>query len=325
MATDLFFYGTLRHPGLLEIVLGAAPQPSQIHAASLPGYAVHAVAEGPFPMLVQQEGARAAGLRISGLTPAQIARLDFYEGGFGYDLVDVTLQDGRAAQVYLCSPDRWQRHGAWDFDAWAAQWAQMSCHAAREVMAHMGKLSRDAVAQIFPQIRARAWSRVLGSRSQSGQGVFAGTVEVSDRRRAYTGYFGMDELRLRHAHFDGTMSEPLERSVFIAGDAALVLPYDPVRDRVLLVEQIRMGPLGRGDPEMWQFEPIAGRVDPGEEAEVTARREAREEAGLELGALEVVARGYASPGEFDGVFSYLRRHGRAARQRGGYRRVGERG
>ena len=31
------------------------------------------------------------------------------------------------------------------------------------------------------------------------------------------------------------------------GDAVTVLPYDPVRDRVLLVEQFRAGPYGRGD------------------------------------------------------------------------------
>jgi len=41
---------------------------------------------------------------------------------------------------------------------------------------------------------------------------------------------------------------------------------------------------------------VAGRIDPGETPEETARREALEEAGLELKGLEFVSRSYASPG-----------------------------
>ena len=84
-----------------------------------------------------------------------------------------------------------------------------------------------------------------------------------------------------------------------------MLPYDPVRDRVLLVEQIRMGPLARGDATCWQLEPIAGHIDPGETPQAAARREALEEAGITLGKLEPVANVYASPGnatEFFHIF-----------------------
>jgi nudix-type nucleoside diphosphatase (YffH/AdpP family) len=93
------------------------------------------------------------------------------------------------------------------------------------------------------------------------------------------------------------MTDVLERAVFVATDAALVLPYDPVRDRVMLVEQLRMGPVARGDRAQWQLEPIAGRVDPGESPEDAAHREAQEEAGLTLRKLEKIAEVYASPGD----------------------------
>lgn len=302
MAAPLFFYGTLRHLDLLEIVLGRVLPAGQIREAQLSGYTVLAVKDAPFPALEQHEGALAQGVVVSGLMPADIARLDYYEGGFDYDLIPVVLQDGTAAQVYVCAPDRWVTDGLWDYAAWAVKWAALSCHAAREVMAHYGTLDRDGVDAIFPQIRARAWSRVLGGQTHAGQGVFAGDVEIAQRKRAYTGYFAVDEVTLRHQRFDGEMSPPIERSYFIVGDAALVLPYDPVRDRVLLVEQIRMGPLGRNDPELWHLEPIAGRIDPGETAEQAARREALEEAGLELDQLEAVARGYASPGDSTAYF-----------------------
>jgi nudix-type nucleoside diphosphatase (YffH/AdpP family) len=178
----------------------------------------------------------------------------------------------------------------------------MSCYAAQEVMEHRGTYDRDAVSAMFLQIRGRAWSKVLGNRTAAGQGVLNGKVDVQQKSRAYTGYFAVDEVTLRHERFDGTMSPALARSYFIGGDAALVLPYDPVRDCVLVVEQMRMAPLGRGDPEIWHLESIAGRIDAGETAEQTAIREAQEEADLTLDRLEVVARGYPSPGDSTGYY-----------------------
>ena len=299
---SLFFYGSLRHAPLLETVLGRAFDADPLRPTTLRDHSVYAVADQPFPLLVPEAGARAEGLLASGLTASDVARLNFYEGGFAYDLVEVVLDNGEAAEVYLCAPDQWQTDGLWDFDAWADRWALMSCYAAQEVMGYLTSHSRDQVAAMFPQIRARAWSRVLGARTHAGQAVYDGDVEIARQERAYVGYFALDEVTLQHSRFDGKMSPQLERSYFVAGDAALVLPYDPVRDRVLVVEQMRVGPLGRGDREIWHLEPIAGRIDPGESAEETALREALEEANLEIEALETVARGYCSPGDSTGYF-----------------------
>ena len=96
MAKNLFFYGTLRHAPLLGIVLGRNIGAQNLHPTLLSDYTVLAVEEGPFPMLVPQIGAAARGLLVTGLTEEDIVRLDFYEGGFDYDLVDVTLDAPRA-------------------------------------------------------------------------------------------------------------------------------------------------------------------------------------------------------------------------------------
>lgn len=297
MGQALFFYGTLRHLPLLEIVLGRSLDGIDQTPAVLEGHEVRATAQGPFPMIVPRAGGQAHGLRVAGLGAQDLTRLDYYEGGFDYHLTPVTLRGGAHAQMYLSREGAATPQGQWSLAAWEADWAELSCHAAREVMGHLGTLDRAQVAAMFPQIRARARSRVLASARPSAQGLRRRPVEVLEQRRAYTGFFAVDEMRLTHERFDGTRSAPMERSYFIGGDAALVLPYDPQRDRVMLVEQMRMGPLGRGDGEVWHLEPIAGRIDPGEGPEQAARREAREEAGLRLGDLEAVARGYASPGE----------------------------
>lgn len=293
---NLFFYGTLRHRPLLEIVLGEKADALDLQEAVLPGFAVFSVAEGPFPMIERARGREAQGLLVRGLTEAQIERLDFYEGSFAYDLMLLSLSDGQEAEVYLPQPGLWTADGPWDLQAWEGDWAALSCHAAREVMALMGRQDREEVARHFSRIRARATARVNAQKARHGEGTWQGRLEMEARNRVYAKFYALDEVSLRFQHFDGTMSERVDRAIFIGSDAAILLPYDPVRDRVLLIEQVRMGPLGRGDANLWMLEPIAGNVDPGEDPETTALREAREEAGIDLERLETIAEVYASPG-----------------------------
>lgn len=293
---NLFFFGTLRHVPLLEVVLGRKSADIDAKPGVVRGYRVSAVAEGPFPTIEAEQAANAEGLAVSDLTAADIARLDYYEGAFGYDLASVTLEDGSAAELYLPEPGRWTADGPWSLDGWVAAHGEMSVIAAREVMGYFGIRSRDEVAAMFVMIRARADSQVRAKRSRHGSDVFRGTLDVVEKTRPYVDFYAMDAMRLRHAQFDGSMSAELDRAIFVASDAALVLPYDPVRDCVLVVEQVRFGPLSRGDRTCWQHEPIAGRIDPGEQPVEAARREAREEAGLEIGALELIAEAYPTPG-----------------------------
>lgn len=165
------------------------------------------------------------------------------------------------------------------------------------VMRACGRQTPGQVSSRLASLRVEAASRVRAARAP-GRGLRAGSgaVEAEMASPSHAGFFGVDVHQLRHGRFDGGMSPTLRREVFVVGDAVTVLPYDPVRDRVLVIEQFRMGPFGRGDPLPWQLEAIAGRIDPGEAPEDAARREAVEEAGLRLGALEKVAEYYPTPG-----------------------------
>jgi ADP-ribose pyrophosphatase len=134
----------------------------------------------------------------------------------------------------------------------------------------------------------------------------AGDVVVATRRLPYARFFAVEEYDVSWRRFDGAMSETVTRAAFLSGDAVTVLPYDPVRDVVLVVEQFRAGPHARGDRQCWQIEAIAGRIDPGESPEAAARREAVEEAGLMLADLVEVARYYPSPGAVsEYLYSYV--------------------
>ena len=175
------------------------------------------------------------------------------------------------------------------------------------VLRCFGRMPAAQVRRRLPALRVEAASRRRAAGAlPAGVRVGSGEVDIAEIRASHAGFFGLDIWTLRHRRFDGGMSPQLTREVFVAGDAVTVLPYDPVRDRVLLVEQMRMGPLGRGDPLPWQLEAIAGRIDPGETPEEAARREAVEEAGLVLGTLEKVAEYYPTPGAVtEYLYSYV--------------------
>lgn len=293
--TALFLFGTLQHPALIEAVIGDTAHLRQ-RAAELPGYRVNGVAEGPFPTVVAQAGGVTSGILAEGATGEDLARLDYYEQAFGYRLIDVTLSDGQAARAYMPPPGMWTPGGPWSLSDWARDWGALSATAAREVMSYRGAKTPREIAGMFPMIRARAWSVLNADHSRHGTGTLRGAVHVVEKRRAYANYFALDEYDLQHTRFDGGTTDVATRAVFLAADAALVLPYDPVRDRVMLVEQMRIGPFARQDSACWQLEPIAGRLDPGETPQQTVHREALEEAGLTLETLHPVSEAYASPG-----------------------------
>ncbi|MYM59528.1 ADP-ribose diphosphatase [Vibrio sp. OCN044] len=119
-------------------------------------------------------------------------------------------------------------------------------------------------------------------------------VEILSKETVFSGFFNMVKYRFRHRLFNGGWSEVIEREMFERGNAAAVLPYDPVTDKVVLIEQIRVGALTHSSP--WQLEIVAGIIDKGESAECVARREAVEEANVSIGDLLKVTSYYPSSG-----------------------------
>ena len=120
-------------------------------------------------------------------------------------------------------------------------------------------------------------------------------VEITEKETVYQGYFRIDAYRLRHRLHAGGWSRELRREVFERGHVAAVLPYDPDRDAVLLLEQFRIGAYLADFPP-WQTEIVAGIIDEGETAETVALRETREEAGRDILDLVPICRYLSSPG-----------------------------
>ncbi len=180
---------------------------------------------------------------------------------------------------------------------------------ARDVMALYGQATAADLQVRLGMMLVRGASTVralTGGPVERRHGAQAGDVQVAQRTTPYAQFFAVEEYALRFRRFDGSLSAPVNRAVFISGDAVTVLPYDPRRDVVLLIEQFRPGPFARGDAQPWSLEAIAGRIDAGETPEQAARREAVEEAGLTLGPMEYVGGYYPTPGaKAEFLYSYL--------------------
>lgn len=299
--SDLFFYGTLRYIPLLEHVLGRSRSKISITPAVLPDHGVYAVQDQSFPMILHDPGGNAQGIVVRGLSETDLSRLAYYEGGFDYELQthDVSTSDGAILQVQLFFPEdgAWKPGDPWLLDAWSDRWADLTMIAAQEVMTYFGRVESGVIARSFPAIRTRAWARLAARQRQSVDTRNPEQDVIVHRRSgAYVNYFGMEEVDLQHRLNDGTMGPVLNRNSLLQGSAVVVLPYDPVRDSVLLVEQFRVPVFLIDDPDPWMWEPVAGMIDPGEMPAQAAHREAREEAHITLNRLEYAGGAYSSSG-----------------------------
>ncbi len=128
-------------------------------------------------------------------------------------------------------------------------------------------------------------------------------IELISRTADFQGYFRIDTYRLRHRLHDGGWSQEISREIFERGHAVAVIPYDPVRDEVVLIEQFRIGLYAArqsrwfaDDASPWLIEVVAGIIESGEDPEDVARRETVEECGCVVSDLIPVSHYLVSPG-----------------------------
>ena len=120
-------------------------------------------------------------------------------------------------------------------------------------------------------------------------------IEIFEQETVFQGYFQMDRYRLKHRLHEGGTSPELVREVLERGHVAAVVPFDPLRNEIVLLEQFRPGAMAAGW-EPWLIEIVAGVVEEGETAEEMARRETLEEAGCKASDLYHLGRYLSSPG-----------------------------
>ncbi|RDI38364.1 NUDIX domain-containing protein [Aquicella lusitana] len=119
--------------------------------------------------------------------------------------------------------------------------------------------------------------------------------EIIRREVLYQGIFRLARYHVRHRTFNGEWSQPFTREVLERQPAAAILPYDPVLDQVVLIEQFRAGALANPSSP-WLIEIVAGVLDADEKPDNVAKREAVEEAGCKILDIYPVCEYFVSPG-----------------------------
>ncbi len=120
-------------------------------------------------------------------------------------------------------------------------------------------------------------------------------VEVLEKTICFQGFFRLDRYRLRYRLFSGNWSPPVVREILERGHAAAVIPYDPIRNEVVLIEQFRIGALAVSDGP-WLMEIVAGIIEENESAVDVVKREGIEEANCDITDLIPLYDYLVSPG-----------------------------
>ena len=119
--------------------------------------------------------------------------------------------------------------------------------------------------------------------------------DLISKKMLFKGFLSIEEYKLKHELYEGGETEVITRQLMERGHAVAVLLYDPVNDKLVLIEQFRIG--AKDDVKTpWLVELVAGMIDPGEAAEDVVRRECLEEAGVDVQHVRELFIYYSSPG-----------------------------
>ena len=102
--------------------------------------------------------------------------------------------------------------------------------------------------------------------------------KVLDKKNLYNGFFKMNEVTIKYKKFNGNWTNEIKRELFGGAQVSAVLPYDPVKKEIILLQQFRPGTIGKNFNN-YLYEIVAGFIDSGESPKQAAKRECLEEIG----------------------------------------------
>ncbi len=128
------------------------------------------------------------------------------------------------------------------------------------------------------------------------------TIKILSREILHRGFGMLEVIRVLRRCFDGKEQE-IAREVYDVDHGAAILPYDPLRRRVLLVRQFRLAAFLASGRETL-IEACAGKLEGADPAERIVM-EAAEELGYAIKAPRHLFDGFMSPGVYAEKISYF--------------------
>ena len=125
--------------------------------------------------------------------------------------------------------------------------------------------------------------------------------KILNKQNLYSGFFNLNKYEFIHQKHDGKWTDKIQREVFSGAHVSTLLPYDPIRKEIILIQQFRAGVLSRYDDD-YLYEIVAGIIDQGEKAEDTAKRECLEETGCKVNMIMPIQGYFPAPGSSESFY-----------------------
>ena len=125
--------------------------------------------------------------------------------------------------------------------------------------------------------------------------------KILNKINLYSGFFSFNKYEFIHEKHNGKWTDKVQREIFGGSNVATLLPYDPVRKEIVLIQQFRAGVLSRYDDD-YLYEIVAGIINQGENAEDTAKRECLEETGCEVKKIMPIQGYFPDPGSSESYY-----------------------
>jgi len=125
--------------------------------------------------------------------------------------------------------------------------------------------------------------------------------KIISKNNIHKGFFEMSKIEFVHKKHDGTWSNSIQREIFGGGHVSTLLPYDPIKDEIILIQQFRAGILSRHN-ESYLYEIVAGIIGDEEEPLDTVVRECKEETGCDVIKATPILSYFPAPGSSESYY-----------------------
>ena len=125
--------------------------------------------------------------------------------------------------------------------------------------------------------------------------------KIINKKNLYSGFFSLNKYEFVHKKHNGEWTNLVEREIFSGAHVSTLLPYDPIKKEIILIQQFRAGVLSRYD-DNYLYEIVAGIIDEGENPEETAVRECFEETGCEVQKIHPIQSYFPAPGSSESYY-----------------------
>ncbi|STX28953.1 NUDIX hydrolase [Legionella beliardensis] len=124
-------------------------------------------------------------------------------------------------------------------------------------------------------------------------------VKIINQQTLHDGYLKISKLSLKVPSLSSQKDYIAinDREVINTNDSVSVLLYVPAKDSFILCQQFRVGVfLNKIEDDCFTLECVAGNIDKAECPKKAAYREVKEETGIEIKDIQLIATVYKSPG-----------------------------